>query len=64
MRRAPARPNPDKSLLDEPLAIAIRVGEEWLKLDNHVVVECGLSTGQLELKYFSTAGKVGRTAVR
>lgn len=52
------QPNPDKSLLEEPLAIAIRVGEEWLKLDNHVVVEYGLSTRQLELKYFSTAGNM------
>lgn len=55
------QPNPPKSLLDAPLAVAIRVGDEWLKLDNHVIIEYGVHTGVLELQYFSTAGHMRAT---
>lgn len=55
------QPNPDKSLLDAPLALAIRVDDEWLNLDNHVVVEYGVHAGLLALRYFSTAGHMRAT---
>lgn len=53
--------NPERSLLDAPLATALRIGNEWLPLDSHVVIEYGIATGQLALRYFSQGGSMTAT---
>lgn len=50
------RPSPPDPLPDQPLAHALLVGGRWLRLDNHLVVELGVRTGQLALLPFEFGG--------
>lgn len=48
--------DPASYLPGGPLARAIKVGEQWLPLNNHVVIEYGLRTGLLATRYFDYGG--------
>lgn len=39
-----------------PLARAIKIGEQWLPLNNHLVIEYGLRAGLLSLRWFDYGG--------
>lgn len=57
--RVTTDPNqPDTSLYASgaPLAREIKVGEQWLPLNSHVVIEYGLRNGLLAAKYFDYGG--------
>lgn len=47
---------PEASWPSRPLASHILIGPEWVGVNNHLVVEYGLATGQLALEYFDVGG--------
>ncbi|MCC7411461.1 MAG: hypothetical protein IT495_07510 [Gammaproteobacteria bacterium] len=47
---------PERSWPSSPLIAEIRIGSEWVKVNNHVVIEYGLKSGLLALEYFDIGG--------
>jgi len=47
---------PANSWADGPLVRKIKMGEEWMLLNNHIVIEYGLAKGLLRLQYFDIGG--------
>lgn len=47
---------PENAWPSRPLASAIRIGTEWVKLNNHIVIEYGLKMGLLQLEFFDVGG--------
>lgn len=47
---------PPDSWPGRPLASHIRIGPEWVPVNNHAVIAYGLRTGQLALEFFDVGG--------
>lgn len=47
---------PQNSWPSRPLASHIRIGPEWVPVNNHAVIAYGLRTGQLSLEFFDVGG--------
>lgn len=47
-------PRPENGWASAPLAREIRMGTEWVPLNNHVIIEYGLDRGILDLEYFDS----------
>lgn len=52
------RPAPPDSLPPEPLAYRIRLGDRWVGLSNHLVIEYGVATGLLALVPLEYGGQM------
>jgi hypothetical protein len=50
------QPQPENAWPSAPLASAIRIGTEWVPLNNHIVIEYGVKTGLLQLEFFDVGG--------
>lgn len=47
---------PENAWPSRPLASEIRIGTDWVRLNNHVVIEYGLKKGLLQLEFFDVGG--------
>lgn len=52
------QPQPAKSWPSSPLVSEIRIGPEWVKVNNHAVVEYGLAAELLKLEFFDVGGQM------
>jgi hypothetical protein len=57
------REAPDGSVAGAPLAYAVRIGQVWTPLSNHLAIEYGLDRGLLELVPFEYGGLMWTTFI-
>ncbi len=50
------QPDPGNSVPGGPLVYEMKIGHEWVKLNNHVAIEYGIREGLLTVKYFEDGG--------